>query len=49
MQQPAWHSTGNAVYQIQYHFVWSTKHRRPVLADPVETTARAVLQAVCTE
>ncbi len=49
MKQTTWRSTGKAVYPIQYHFVWSTKYRRTVLAGPVETTARAVLAQVCTE
>jgi len=49
MKQPAWRSTGNAVYQIQYHFVWSTKYRRTVLAGAVETAARRVLQQLCSE
>jgi len=43
MQQPAWRSTGNAIYPIPSHFVGSTPHRRAVLASAGETTARSVL------
>lgn len=37
-----WKSTPNAVYEINYHFVWSTKYRKPVLLPPVDAKAKEV-------
>ncbi len=31
----------NAVYEINYHFVWSTKYRKGVLVPPIDAEARS--------
>jgi len=42
MKKNTWKSTQNAVYEINYHFVWSTKFRKPVLTPPVDETLKGI-------
>jgi len=42
-------STGIPVYNINYHFVWSTKYRRKVLFPPVGETLKGAITALCME
>lgn len=44
MKKNAWKSTPNAVYEINYHFVWSTKYRKSVLVPPVDETLKAIFR-----
>lgn len=43
MKKKTWKSTPNAVYEINYHFVWSTKYRKCVLVPPVDTALKEIL------
>ena len=47
MKHDDWTSTGNCVYALWYHVVWSTKYRRPVLADEVGQAMKAILTDLC--
>jgi putative transposase len=49
MRKETWKSTGTAVYNINYHFAWSTKYRRRVLAPPVEETLKSAIADLCKE
>jgi putative transposase len=49
MRKETWKSTGTAVYNINYHFVWSTKYRRRVLAPPVEEVLKSTITDLCEE
>ncbi|WP_027718409.1 IS200/IS605 family transposase [Desulfovirgula thermocuniculi] len=49
MKKETWKSTGTAVYNINYHFVWSTKYRRKVLLPPVDETLKEAIAALCRE
>ncbi|RKQ88520.1 IS200/IS605 family transposase [Brockia lithotrophica] len=49
MKKKAWKSTGTAVYNINYHFVWSTKYRRKVLLPPVDASLKEAIIALCAE
>lgn len=49
MKKEAWKSTGTAVYNINYHFVWSTKYRRQVLLPPIDETLKEAITALCIE
>jgi len=49
MRKKTWNSTPNAVYEINDHFVWSTKYRRPVLQPPVGARAKEVLARLAEE
>jgi len=49
MKKEAWKSTGTAVYNINYHFVWSTKYRRQVLFPPIDETLKRAITALCME
>jgi len=49
MKKKTWRSTPNAVYEIHYHFVWSTKYRKPVLLPPVDAKAKEVLARLAEE
>lgn len=42
MKKNTWKSTPNAVYEINYHFVWSTKYRKPVLVPSVDKTLKEI-------
>ena len=37
------------VYSLQYHIVWCTKYRRPVLKDGVDTDCKSLLQELAQE
>jgi putative transposase len=43
MKKKTWKSTPNAVYEINYHFVWSTKYRKPILVPPVDVALKDLL------
>ncbi|AGL00300.1 IS200/IS605 family transposase [Desulfoscipio gibsoniae] len=47
MKNQTWKSTGTAVYNINYHFVWSTKYRKKALTPPIEETLKAVIIDLC--
>ncbi|CAB3393263.1 IS200/IS605 family transposase [Kyrpidia spormannii] len=49
MRKGPWKSTPNAVYEINYHFVWSTKYRRSVLVPPIDETLKKVLAQTADE
>lgn len=49
MKKEDWKSTGTAVYNISYHFVWSTKYRRKVLFPPVDETLKGAITVLCKE
>jgi len=49
MKKDVWKSTGTAVYNINYHFVWSTKYRRQVLFPPIDETLKGAITALCME
>ena len=49
MKKEIWKSTGTAVYNINYHFVWSTKQRRKVLLPPTDETLKGALTTLCKE
>jgi len=42
-----WNSTSNAVYVLNYHFVWSTKYRKKVLIPPVAAALLEIIQQIC--
>jgi putative transposase len=43
MKKKLWKFTPNAVYEINYHLVWSTKYRKPVLVPPVDAALKDLL------
>lgn len=49
MRKESWKSTPNAVYEINYHFVWSTKYRKSVLVPQVDETLKKVLAQTADE
>ncbi|MDN5294034.1 MAG: REP-associated tyrosine transposase [Eubacteriales bacterium] len=49
MKKEAWKSAGTSAYNINYHFVWSTKCRRKVLLPPVDETLKKAITALCAE
>jgi putative transposase len=49
MRNRSWKSTPNAVYEINYHLVWSTKYRKSVLVPPVDETLKKVLTQTADE
>jgi putative transposase len=49
MKKENWKSTGTVVYNINYHFIWSTKYRLKVLFPPISQTLREAITALCTE
>ncbi len=49
MKKKTWKSTPNAVYEINYHLVWSTKYRKPVLLPPMDAKAKEVLAHLAEE
>jgi len=49
MRKGSWKSTPNAVYEINYHFVWSTKYRKSVLVPPVDETLKKVFAQTADE
>ncbi|MGQ9512426.1 IS200/IS605 family transposase [Thermodesulfitimonas sp.] len=49
MKKEVWKSTGTAVYNINYHFVWSTKYRCKVLLPPVDESLKETIATLCRE
>ena len=49
MKSQGGRSTGNVVYVLNYHFVWSTKHRRRVLIPPIDTRLSEKIGNLCEE
>ena len=47
MKHEVWRSTGNAVFLLKTHFVWSTKYRKPVLIPPIDKRIQELLQQLC--
>ena len=47
MKSQGWRSTGNAVYVLNYHFVWSTKYRRRVLIPPIDPRLSEMIGNLC--
>jgi putative transposase len=47
MRKYEWKTTGNAVYNTGYHFVWSVKYRRQVLRAPIDQSAKEILAEIC--
>lgn len=47
MKKAEWKSSGNCVYDVWYHVVWSTKHRRKVLGGEVGEALKEMLQGIC--
>lgn len=43
MKKKTWKSTPNAVYEINYHLVWSTKYRKGVLVPPIDAELKEIL------
>ncbi len=44
---PEYRKGGHTVYDIQYHFVWATKYRYPVLRGEVAERTRDLIKQVC--
>ena len=42
-------SNNNSVSSLQYHIVWCTKYRHPILTGAVEVETKTVLAQTCTE
>lgn len=42
-------SNSNIVFNCQYHVVWVTKYRRPVLTQQIEARLKEILQNIATE
>ena len=42
-------SNSNSVSSLQYHIVWCTKYRHPILTGAVEVETKTVLAQTCTE
>ena len=49
MKQESWKSTGNCVYTIWYHIVWSTKYRKEILLSPIDEKLKKLLEEICKE
>lgn len=49
MKKKSWKSTPNAVYEINYHLVWSTKYRKPVLVPPIDVALKDLLAQTAAE
>lgn len=49
MKKKTWKSTPNAVYEINYHLVWSTKYCKPVLVPPVDAALKDLLTQTAAE
>jgi len=44
-----WRASGGAIYNTNYHLVWTTKHRRRVLHPPASETLTKAIVALCEE
>ena len=42
-------SNNNSVSSLQYHIIWCTKYRHPILTGAVEVEAKTILAQVCAE
>ena len=42
-------SNNNSVSSLQYHIVWCTKYRHPILTGAVEVETKTILAQTCTE
>ena len=42
-------NNSNSVSSLQYHIVWCTKYRHPVLTGAVEVETKTILAQTCTE
>ena len=42
-------NNNNSVSTLQYHIVWCTKYRHPVLTGAVEVETKTILAQTCTE
>jgi len=49
VKSQGWRSTGNAVYLLNYHFVWSTKNRRRILVPPIDTRLSNMISFLCAD
>jgi putative transposase len=49
MRKVEWETTGNAVYNTGYHFVWSVKYRRQVLRARIDQSVKEILAEICQE
>ena len=47
MKSHGWRSTGNAVYLLNYHFVWSTKYRSSVLIPSIDPRLSEMIGNLC--
>jgi putative transposase len=47
MRKYEWKTTGNAVHNTGYHFVWSVKYRRQVLRALIDQSAKEILAEIC--
>jgi REP element-mobilizing transposase RayT len=47
MKNKMWQSTGNAVFLLNDHFVWSIKYRKPVWIPPIDKRIRDLIQQLC--
>lgn len=39
--------SSHTVYQLHYHFVFSTKYRKPALAGPIGVKVRDLIREIC--
>ena len=46
MKNKDWISGSTCVYNIGYHFVWSTKYRKQVLQAPIDTRLKQLFQEI---
>ena len=49
VKQAHWISSYGCVYNVNYHYVWSTKYRRKILIGNVETRLRELHQQIASE
>lgn len=49
MKPPNWIAGRTCVYNIGYHFVWSTKYRKPVLQPPIDERTKECLLTIAQE
>jgi len=49
MKNTEWIASRTCVYNIGYHFVWSTKYRKPVLTNPVDARTKEWLFSIAQE
>jgi len=49
MRNVEWDTTGNAVSNTGYHFVWSVKYRRQGLRAPIDQSGKEIWAEICQE